>query len=169
MKMRSPLNIHFCIELSDLPKHWINRELEGKKTFEVEKKTNLFQIKPKVCLQMLSLWMIGTTCSIEENPTSAAIACCHGIKGSWKKKAKKCLQEYCPFFSGVRNCCWKYLQPTLDPMFSCLLLSEVPHWQIVRTLSFKISLRNKEYLGALRKKNRLCALIRGIFTLVFLK
>ena len=36
--MRSPLNIHFCIELSDLPKHWINRELEGKKTFEVEKK-----------------------------------------------------------------------------------------------------------------------------------
>ena len=48
--MRSPLNIHFCIELSDLPKHWINKELEGEKTFEAEKKTNLRQIKPKVCL-----------------------------------------------------------------------------------------------------------------------
>ena len=98
MKMRSPLNIHFCIELSDLPKHWINRELEGKKTFEVEKKTNLFQIKPKVCLQMLSLWMIGTTCSIEENPTSAAIACCHGIKGSWKKKLINVCRNIVHFF-----------------------------------------------------------------------
>ena len=98
MKMRSPLNIHFCIELSDLPKHWINRELEGKKTFEVEKKTNLFQIKPKVCLQMLSLWMIGTTCSIEENPTSAAIACCHGIKGSWKKKLMNVCRNIVHFF-----------------------------------------------------------------------